>query len=345
MDLRNKLKSTGLLQVIGNTPVMKIQSLSALTGCEIYMKCENLNPGGTIKDRPALNMVVEAIVNGVLKPGMTIVEGTAGNTGIGLAMVGQALGYKVIVVMPKGMAIEKHKVLQLYGAEIVETDAVAYSDDRHFFKVGKKIGQSSPDYWWANQFDNPHNYLAHYTSTAPEMYQQMDGKIDAVVVAAGSGGTAAGVSKYMKEKNDKIKVIMPDPEGSGIVNYFKTGEFDSNGAYTMTEGVGITRLVENFRHIQQDECYTIDDQRLASLAMYLREKEGLVMGMSSMLNLAGALNTAIKYGPGQRIITFLCDGGERAISKMYNPEFLKEKNLDGSLLPEKEIKELFGHLS
>lgn len=344
MDLRAKLKSTGLLQVIGNTPIVKIQSLSALTGCEIFMKCENLNPGGTIKDRPALNMVVEAIARGTLKPGMTIVEGTAGNTGIGLALVGQALGHKVIVVMPKGMAAEKHKVLKLYGAEIVETEAVLYDDDRHFFKVGKKIGQSSPDYWWANQFDNPDNYLSHYHSTAPEMYKQMDGKIDVVVVAAGSGGTAAGVSKFMKEKNPRIKVMMPDPVGSGIVHFFNKGHFETDGSYTMTEGVGITRMVDNFKHIQQDRCWTIDDQKLAWLAMYLREKEGLVMGMSSMLNLAGAFNTALKNGPGQRIATFLCDGGERAISKMYNPEFLKEKGIDGGLRTENEIKELFQSL-
>lgn len=341
MDLRAKLKSTGLLQVIGNTPLLKVQTLSQMTGCEIFLKCENLNPGGTIKDRPALNMVVEAVLKGSLKPGMTIVEGTAGNTGIGLAMVGQALGHKVIVVMPKGMAPEKHKILKLYGAEIVETDAVAFSDDRHFFKVGKKIGQSSPDYWWANQFDNPDNYLSHYQSTAPEMYQQMEGKIDAVVVAAGSGGTAAGVSKFMKEKNSRIRIIMPDPVGSGIVNYYKTGNFDSDGKYTMTEGVGITRMVDNFRHIQQDSCYTIDDQKVAWLAMYLREKEGLVTGMSSMLNLAGALNTALKGGTGSRIGTFLCDGGERAISKMYSPQFLEEKDIDSSVLSEKEIREIF----
>lgn len=341
MDLRTKLKSTGLLQVIGNTPLLKVQSLSAMTGCEIFMKCENLNPGGTIKDRPALNMVVEAIARGALKPGMTIVEGTAGNTGIGLAMVGQALGHKVIVVMPKGMAPEKHKVLKLYGADVVETEAVAYEDDRHFFKVGKKIGQSSPDYWWANQFDNPDNYLSHYHDTAPEMYKQMEGKIDVVVVAAGSGGTAAGVSKYMKEKNSRIKVVMPDPVGSGIVNFFTKGNFESDHSYTMTEGVGITRMVDNYRHIQQDRCWTIDDQKLAWLAMYLRETEGLVMGMSSMLNLAGALNMAFKGGPGQRIITFMCDGGERAISKMYNPDFLKEKGIDGSLRTEKEIREIF----
>ncbi len=344
MDLRTKLKSTGLLQAIGNTPVMKVQSLSSLTGCDIFMKCENLNPGGTVKDRPALNMVVEAIAKGILKPGMTIVEGTAGNTGIGLAMVGKALGHKVIVVMPKGMAPEKHKVLKLYGAEIVETDAVPFSDERHFFKVGKKIGQSSPDYWWANQFDNPDNYLSHYQTTAPEMFEQMDGKIDAVVVAAGSGGTAAGISKYMKEKNHNIKVIIPDPLGSGICSYFNTGHFESDGKYTMTEGVGITRLVDNFKHIQQDRTFTIEDQKLTWLAMYLREKEGLVMGMSSMLNLAGAFTTAFKNGRGQRIITLMCDGGDKALSKMYSPEFLKEKGIDGSLLSESEIVEIYSKM-
>jgi cysteine synthase A len=344
MNLRSKLKSTGLLQVIGNTPMMKVQSLSTLTGCEIFMKCEHLNPGGTIKDRPALNMVVEAIANGLLRPGMTIVEGTAGNTGIGLAMVGQALGHKVIVVMPKGMAIEKHKVLKLYGAEVVETEAVPYTDERHFFKVGKKIGQSSPDYWWANQFDNPDNYLSHYHSTAPELFEQMEGKIDAVSVAAGSGGTAAGVSKFMKEKNAAIKIIVPDPSGSGISNFFNKGFFESDGTYTMTEGVGITRLVENFKYIHQDSCFTINDQTLTSLAVFMREQEGLVMGMSSMLNLAGAFSTALKMGPGKRICTFMCDGGERAISKMYNPEFLLEKGIDGSLLPEKEIIEMYRKL-
>jgi cysteine synthase A len=247
----------------------------------------------------------------------------------------------MIVIMPKGMAVEKHKVLKLYGAEIVETEAVPFSDDRHFFKVGKKIGQSSPNYWWANQFDNPDNYLSHYLYTGPEMYKDMEGKLDAVVVAAGSGGTAAGVSKYMKEQNKNIRVVVPDPMGSGICSYFKTGEFTSDHAYTMTEGVGITRFQDNFKHIYQDECFMVDDQKLTSLAMYLRHKEGLVMGMSSMLNLAGAFKTALNMGPGKRIMTIMCDGGERAISKMYNPEFLKEKDLDDTLLPEKEIVEIF----
>lgn len=343
MDLLEKLKSKGLLQVIGNTPVLKVQSLSELTGCEIYMKCENLNPGGTIKDRPAFNMVAQAIARGDLKPGMTIVEGTAGNTGIGLAMVGQALGFKVIVVMPEGMAPEKHKILKMYGAEVVETAAVPFTDDRHFFKVGRKIGQSSPNYWWANQFDNPDNYLAHYNSTAPELYKQMGGKIDAVVVAAGSAGTLAGVSKYMKEQNKNIKIIVPDPSGSGIVSYFKNGTWVSDCGSTMAEGVGICRFQEMFSHVVQDECFTVDDQKLTSLARYLRAKEGLVMGMSSMLNLAGALRTAFKYGPGQRIATFMCDGGDRAVSKIYNDEYLAGLNLDYSVRTDEQIKEMFSH--
>jgi cysteine synthase len=341
MDLRSKLKSQGLLQAIGNTPVIKIQSLSKLTGCEIFMKCENLNPGGTIKDRPALNMVIEAKIRGDLKPGMTIVEGTAGNTGIGLAMVGQALEHKVIVVMPQGMAPEKHQILKLYGAQIVETQAVPFSDERHFYKVGKSIGLSSPDYWWANQFDNPDNYLSHYQTTAPELYHQLEGKIDTVVVAAGSGGTAAGVSLFMKQKNPEIKIVIPDPLGSGICHYFNSGTFVSDGSYTMTEGVGITRLVDNFQHIKQDRTMTVSDQLLTWLAMYVREHEGLVMGMSSMLNLAGALSSALHFGSGKRIATFMCDGGERAISKMYNPEFLKDKKLDSSLMKDSELLEAF----
>ena len=341
MDLRAKLESQGLLQVIGNTPMLKVQSLSALTGCDIFLKCENLNPGGTVKDRPAKRMIIEAILRGDLKPGMKIIEGTAGNTGIGLALVGQALGYKVQVVVPKGMAVEKHKVLALYGAEVVETDAVIYPDPKHFFLVAKGIGLSDPNFWWANQFDNPDNWLSHYHTTGPEIYAQMEGKIDAVCVAAGSGGTAAGISKYIKEKNEKIKVIMPDPVGSGIVHYFTTGEFKTDGKYTMAEGVGITRKVGNFDPIRQDGVITIDDQKFTSLAMYVREKEGLVMGMSAMMNLAGCLQTALKFGKGQRIVSILCDGAERAMSKMYNPEFLAMKNLSGTVPTEKELLAMF----
>jgi cysteine synthase A len=321
--------------------MMKVESLSQLTGREIFIKCENFNPGGTIKDRPALNMVVKAIVRGDLRPGMTIVEGTAGNTGIGLAMVGQTLGYKVIVVLPKGQDTSKLRNLALYGAQIHETDAVMYPDERHFFLVGKKIGTSSPEYWWANQFDNPDNWGSHYETTAPEMWEQMQGKVDYLVCAAGSSGTIAGVSKYFKEKNSSVKVLMVDPHGSGLCHFFKTGSWEPEGTYTMAEGVGITRMTQNFAQAQIDDAFTLPDQVLTSLAYWLREKEGLVMGMSSMLNVAGAVRTALRAPKGARIVTFMCDGGDRAISKMYNPEFLKEKNLDPTVLSDRQLLELF----
>jgi len=341
MEQTNNIKLPGLLQAIGNTPMIKIESLSKLTGSEIFLKCENLNPGGSLKDRPALNMVLEAMKRGDLKPGMTIVEGTAGNTGVGLAMVGRAFGFKVKVVMPKGMAPEKHNILRLYGAEVIETEAVAFSDDRHFFKVGKKLGESSPDFWWSNQFDNPDNYLAHYKTTGPEIYKQLEGKIDAFVMAAGSGGAVAGISKFLKEKNQNIKVIVPDPAGSGIVNFFAKGTWDTDGGCTMAEGVGIGRYQENYSMIKQDECYTVKDQFIVSLGMYLREKEGLVMGMSALLNVCGALKAAIQMGPGKRIATLMCDGGDRAVSKLYNPEYLKAAHVDGKILNDQELIELF----
>lgn len=343
MTLKLQLKKTGLLQLIGHTPLLKVESLSQLTGREIFVKCENFNPGGTIKDRPALHMVVNAIADGRLKPGMTIVEGTAGNTGIGLAMVGQALGHKVIVVLPKGQDPSKLRMLGLYGAQIVETDAVAFPDERHFFLVGKKIGTSSPDYWWANQFDNPDNWGSHYETTAPEIWQQMQGEIDHLVCAAGSSGTIAGVSRYLKQMDPKIKVTLVDPFLSSLCTNFYTGKWDVIGDYTMAEGVGITRPSENWSAAKPhvDEAFTLPDQALTSLAYYVRAKEGLVMGMSSMLNLAGTLKTALKSPKGSRLVTFMCDGGDRATSKMYSPEFLQEKKLDPTVLSDKELTDYF----
>ncbi len=343
-ELEKNLKKSGLLSLIGHTPMIRVHSLSKITGRDIFIKCENFNPGGTIKDRPALGMVIGAINEGKLKPGMTIVEGTAGNTGIGLAMVGQCLGYKVIVVLPKGQDASKLKQLSLYGAIIHETDAVVYPDERHFFLVGKKIGTSSPDYWWANQFDNPHNWGSHYETTAPEMWQQMEGKIDQLVCAAGSSGTIAGVSRFLKEKDKNIKVNLVDPHGSALCRFFKTGKWEMEGTYTMAEGVGITRPTENWAAAHVDDAFTLPDQALTTLAYYLRHEEGLVMGMSSMLNVAGALRTALKSPKGSRIATFMCDGGDRATSKMYNPDFLKEKNLDPSVVSEKELLRYFESL-
>ncbi len=347
MNLKLQLKKTGLLQLVGNTPLVKVESLSALTGREIFMKCENFNPGGTIKDRPALGMVVNAIAEGKLKPGMTIVEGTAGNTGIGLAMVGQALGYKVIVVLPKGQDPSKLRMLSLYGAQIVETDAVVYPDERHFFLVGKKIGTSSPEYWWANQFDNPANWGSHYETTGPEIWAQMKGEIDHLVCAAGSSGTIAGVSRYLKQMSPRTKVTLVDPHLSSLATNFRTGKWDIVGEYTMAEGVGITRPSENWSAARPtvDDALTLPDQALTSLAYWLRAKEGIVTGMSSMLNLAGAVKTALGAAPGSRVVTFMCDGGERATSKMYDPAFLKEKGLDPAVLGDQELLRYFTSLT
>ena len=346
MNLKLQLKKTGLLQLIGNTPLIKIESLSTLTGREIFMKCENFNPGGTIKDRPALGMVIQAIADGSLKPGMTIVEGTAGNTGIGLAMVGQALGFKTIIVLPKGQDPSKLKMLSLYGAQIVETDAVVYPDERHFFLMGKKIGTSSPDYWWANQFDNPANWQSHYQTTAPEMWLQMKGEIDHLVCAAGSTGTIAGAAKYFKQMAPSCKVTLVDPTLSSLYSNFHHNTWDVKGEYTMAEGVGITRPCDNWTTAKPfiDDAFILPDQAITSLAYFVREKEGIVSGMSSMLNMAGALRTALKAPKGARIVTFMCDGGDRATSKLYNPEFLKDKKLDATVLKDNELLKYFGSL-
>lgn len=343
-EVERQLKKSGLLGLVGNTPMIRVESLSALTGRDIFMKCEIFNPGGTIKDRPALGMVVNAIAEGKLRPGMTIVEGTAGNTGIGLALVGQSLGYKVIVVLPKGQDASKLRLLSLYGAQIHETEAVAYPDERHFFLLGKKIGTSSPEYWWANQFDNPHNWGAHYETTAPEIWQQMEGKIDHLVCAAGSSGTIAGVSRFLKEKNAQTQVTLVDPHGSGLCNFVHNKKWDPEGTYTMAEGVGITRPSENFSAARIDGAFTLSDQTITTLAYYLREKEGLVMGMSSMLNLAGTLKKALSVPKGSRLVTFMCDSGERATGKMYNTEFLKEKQLDATVVSEQELLRHFSSL-
>jgi cysteine synthase A len=274
---------------------------------------------------------------------MTIVEGTAGNTGIGLAMVGQALGYKTIIVLPKGQDPSKLRMLGLYGAQIVEAEVVMYPDERHFFLMGKKIGTSSPDYWWANQFDNPDNWSSHYETTAPEIWAQMNGEIDHLVCAAGSSGTIAGVSRYLKQMSKDVKVSLADSQLSSLYNNFHHNTWDVTGTYTMAEGVGITRPSENWSAAKPhlDDAFSVSDQAITSLAYFVREKEGLVMGMSSMLNLAGTLRTALKEPKGARLVTFMCDGGDRATSKMYNLDFLKEKKLDPAVLSDDELLKYF----
>lgn len=316
---------TGL---IGNTPVVKINSLSRLTGCDIMVKCEHLNPGGSVKDRAALQMIRDAIEKGELTKDKTIVEGTAGNTGIGLALSGKSLGFNVLVVMPSGQAAEKERQVSMYGADLKLVKPCPFSNPAHFYHTARQIAVDEPDrYWWANQFENLSNFTAHYTGTGPEIVSQTGGHLDFFVSAAGTGGTIGGVSRALKEKIDGVQVVLVDPEGSGLRHYVKTGTFSNNGS-SITEGIGIMRLVENFKQAQVDDAFTLPDQDLVTVAHYLRQQDGLLIGSSSALNIAGALRTAVRHGPGKRILTLICDGGERSYSKLYNPDFLKEKELD-----------------
>ena len=315
-----------LTEAIGNTDLLRVNSLSELTGCEILLKCELQNPGGSIKDRAALQLVKDAIASGKLKPGMTIVEGTAGNTGIGLAMVAKALGYKMLVVMPKGQAPEKQQMIALYDAQLKLVDACPFANPNHFYHTAKRIGEENPDFWWADQFENTSNCKAHYENTGPEIWQQTQGKIDALVSVAGTAGTIAGNSRYLSEKNPKLQTWLVDPDGSGIYNYLKNGQYANSGG-SFTEGIGIMRKVENFRLAKINKAITLPDQDLVSISRQVRDLDGIVLGSSSALNVAGALYAAAKMGPGNRIVTFACDVPERSFSKLYNEAFLTEKNI------------------
>jgi len=322
------IRADHITGLIGNTPVVRVESLSRLSGCEILVKCEHMNPGGSVKDRAALQMIRDAISEGKLGEGRTIVEGTAGNTGIGLALAGRSMGFKVLVVMPSGQAAEKERQVSLYGAELRLVKPCPFSNPAHFYHTARQIAEDEPDrYWWANQFENLSNHKAHFTGTGPEIYRQTDGKLDFFVSVAGTGGTIAGVSSYLKQAIPGIQVVLVDPQGSGLCSFVKTGEFKNEGS-SITEGIGIMRLVENFRKARVDDAITLPDQDLVTIAQYLRQHDGLAVGSSSALNLAGALQTAIRHGPGKRILTIVCDSGERAYSKLYNRDFLKARDLD-----------------
>lgn len=317
-------------ELIGNTDLLRIPSLSALTGCEILVKCEFQNPGGSIKDRAALQMVKDAIESGELKPGMTIVEGTAGNTGIGLAVVAKALGYKMLTVMPKGQTPEKEKMIALHGSELMLVDPCPFANPNHFYHTARRLAEENDNYWWSNQFENTNNAKVHYEHTGPEIWQQTEGKIDALVSVSGTGGTIGGTSCYLKEQKPEVKVWSVDPDGSGIYHYLKTGEYKAQGS-SFTEGIGIMRTVANFAQAKIDKGITLPDQDLVTVSRAVRNNDGLVLGSSSALNLAGALFAATKSGPGKTIVTFACDAGERSYSKLWNPEFLSEKGIRDDL--------------
>jgi cysteine synthase A len=320
-----------IVDLIGNTPLLRLKGASDETGCEILGKCEFLNPGQSVKDRPALGIVREAEAAGLLKPGGTIVEGTAGNTGIGLALVGKALGYRVVIVMPRTQSQEKKDAIRLLGAELIEVDAVPYANPNNYVRysgrLAEELAASEPNgAIWANQFDNQANRRAHYSTTAQEIWQQTGGKLDGFICAVGSGGTLGGVSLALKEKNRKIQIGIADPGGAALYEYYKNGELNAEGT-SITEGIGQGRITANLEGIEVDKAYRINDDEALHILFRLVEEEGLCLGGSAGVNVAGAIRLAKDLGPGHTIVTILCDYGNRYQSKLYNPEFLRTKGL------------------
>jgi cysteine synthase A len=323
----NQSIRNGMIEAIGNTPLIRLNYLSNVTKCEIYGKAEFLNPGGSVKDRAALGIIREAEKEGKLKPGGTIVEGTAGNTGIGLTLVGQALGYKSIIVINNTQAREKIDLLKAMGAQVVEVEPAPWPEEGNYNMVAKKIAENLPNGFWANQFDNQANALFHYKTTGPEIWEQTQGKITSFVAAVGTGGTIAGVSKFLKEKNAKVRTVVADPYGAAIYSWIKYGHFNDDEGDSITEGIGMNRLTKNLELAKIDDAYRIHDKQIIEMLYLLLKKEGLFLGSSSAINVCGAVKEALKNGPGQTIVTILCDGGQRYISKIYNQDWLKEQNL------------------
>ncbi len=322
---------TTLWDAVGRTPLLRIGSLSKATGNEILGKAEQLNPGGSVKDRTAKGLIAAAEASGELSPGGTIVEGTAGNTGIGLALLGRERGYHVVVVMPDNQAAEKYSLLEAMGAEVRRVPAVGFANPGHFFHTAQRLGQEH-GWFWANQFENPANSDIHYATTGPELWEQCEGKIDLVVSAAGTGGTISGVSRFLKEQDPKIQIVLVDPEGSGLYSYLKTGELKSAGT-SITEGIGIMRITENFRRAVIDDAMHVTDAEMIDMLYHLARHDAQVVGTSGALNVAAAHRlAAARRGQGLRIVTFLCDHGSRYASRVFNPEFLEQKGLSPKAL-------------
>jgi len=326
MDIKN-----GLVDAIGNTPMIRLKKASEETGCEILGKCEFLNPGQSVKDRAALYIIKDAVAKGDLKPGGVIVEGTAGNTGIGLALVGNALGFRSVIVIPETQSQEKKDMLRLCGAELIEVPAVPYKDPNNYVKysgrLAEELAAKEPNgAIWANQFDNVANRLAHIETTGPEIWNQTDGKVDGFICAVGTGGTLAGTGMALKEKNKDIQIGLADPMGAALFNFYKNGELKAEGS-SITEGIGQGRITANLEDAQIDHPFQIPDSEALPICFDLLSDEGLCLGGSSGINIAGAMRLAKEMGPGHTIVTILCDYGTRYQSKMFNPTFLKEQGL------------------
>ncbi len=325
------MTAQSVLDLIGNTPLLRLKEASKLTGCEILGKAEFLNPGQSVKDRAALGIIRAAEAAGTLKPGGFVVEGTAGNTGIGLAMVCGALGYRCKIVIPRTQSQEKKDAIRLMGAELIEVDAVPYSNPDNYVhysgRLAAELAKSEPNgAIWANQFDNTANRDAHYRTTGPEIYDQTDGKVDGFICAVGSGGTLGGVSMALKERNSKVQIGVADPGGSKMFSYYKHGELMAEGD-SITEGIGQGRITANLEDIIVDRAYRISDKEALQIVFGMTQLEGICLGGSSGINIAGAIHMAREMGPGHTIVTILCDYGSRYQSKVYNPEFLRSKDL------------------
>jgi cysteine synthase A len=323
--------ANSVIDLIGNTPLLKLQDASRMTGCNIYGKAEFLNPGQSVKDRAALWIIRDAEASGALRPGGVVVEGTAGNTGIGLAMVCSALGYRCKIVMPRTQSQEKKDAVKLLGAELIEVDAVPYANPGNYVHVSERLAadlnKTEPNgAIWANQFDNTANRQAHIESTAQEVWTQTDGTVDGFVCAVGSGGTLGGMSMGLKAHNPKVKIGLADPFGSKMFAYYDHGTLESEGD-SITEGIGQGRITANLQDVIVDRAYRISDTEALQIIFELNQLEGICLGGSSGINIAGAIHMAREMGPGHTIVTILCDYGQRYQSKVYNPEFLKEKGL------------------
>lgn len=326
MDIRN-----GFVGTIGNTPLIRLKNASEETGCEILAKAEFLNPGGSIKDRAALAIIKDAEAKGLLRPGGVIVEGTAGNTGIGIALVGRALGYRSVIVMPETQSQEKKDMLRLCGADLRLVPAVPYKDPNNYVHYSRRLAEElakteENGVIWANQFDNVANRQGHMETTAQEIWQQTDGKVDGFVCAVGTGGTLAGISMGLKAHNPEIQIAIADPMGAALYHYYKHGELKAEGS-SITEGIGQGRITANLEGAVIDRAYQIHDEEAVLLVFELLKNEGICVGGSSGVNVAGAIHLAKEMGPGHTIVTVLCDSGTRYQSKLFNPEFLREQNL------------------
>jgi len=320
-----------VLDLIGNTPLIRLDGPSDATGCEILGKAEFLNPGGSVKDRAALNIVREAEADGSLKPGGSIVEGTAGNTGIGLALVGGALGYDVIIVMPRTQSEEKKAAIRSFGARLIEVDAAPFSSPNHFVhysrRLAEELNESQPNgAIWANQFDNLANKRAHALTTGPEIWAQTGGDIDGFICAVGSGGTLAGVADALRAHKPDIAIGAADPAGAALFNYYTKGELKGEGS-SITEGIGVNRITGNLEGLAVDHVYRIEDAEMLPILFDLVKTEGLSLGGSAGINIAGAMRLARDLGPGKTIVTMLCDSGARYAGKLFNPDFLSSRGL------------------